>query len=77
MANFPSHFVGQVVGTLKQASLFLSMLMRASAAFPRELSPRDHAMRAAIQSAVAELEQVCGTWALHCASADFFLLFDH
>lgn len=49
-----------MVGTLTQASLFLSMLMRASAAFPRELSPRDRAVHAAVQSAVAELEQATG-----------------
>ena len=48
----------KVVGTLTQASLFLSMLMRASAAFPSELSPKDRAMHAAIQGAVADLKHV-------------------
>lgn len=48
----------KVVGTLTQASLFLSMLVRASAAFPSELSLKDRAMHAAIQGAVADLEHV-------------------
>jgi len=50
----------KVVGTLTEASLFLSMLLRASAAFPRELGPEDRAMHAAIQSAVTELELATG-----------------
>ena len=48
----------KVLGSLSQVSLFMSMLIRASTAFPREVEERDRAMLASIQGAVQELEQV-------------------